>query len=141
MHADPGYITLVFSALGLLVAFIGLALTEAGRHGGVESPCFIATAAFGTPMFPEIDTLRAFRDVYLLDSSIGTAFVDTYYRISPFLADIVARSAFLALCARMILWPIILLIKMVMYLPLVSAVTFMGTIAMGGIMRRKKKDA
>ena len=141
-HADPGEITAVFLGLGALVAVIVSGVTDAGsKGGGGGGPCFIATAAFGTPMFPAIDTLRAFRDIYLLDSSIGTAFVDTYYRVSPFLADVVARSAFLALCARMILWPIILLIKMVMNLPLVSAVTFMGTIAMGGIIRRKKKGA
>ncbi len=113
-------------------------IDQATNGGG---PCFIATAAYGTPMHHSIDVLRAFRDSYLLDSSIGTAFVDTYYRVSPFLADIVARSAFLALCARMILWPIILIVKMVMNLPLLSAVTFMGTIAMGGIIRRRKKGA
>jgi len=128
------YLAIAASATAMLL----WGIDQATNGGG---PCFIATAAYGTPMHHSIDVLRAFRDSYLLDSSIGTAFVDTYYRVSPFLADIVARSAFLALCARMILWPVILLVKMAMNLPLVSAVTFMGTIVMGGIIRRKKKGA
>ena len=130
------YLALAASATAMLLWGI-----DQATNGGAGGPCFIATAAYGTPMHHSIDVLRAFRDSYLLDSSIGTAFVDTYYRVSPFLADIVARSAFLALCVRMILWPIILIIKMVMNLPLVSAVTFIGTITMGSIIRRKKKDA
>lgn len=53
------------------------------------SGCFIATATYGTPMAPEIQTLRTFRDQYLLTNPLGQAFVDFYYKISPPIAEFI----------------------------------------------------
>src|SRR5262249_36600880 len=50
-----------------------------GSGGG----CFIATAAFGTPMAQEVQILCAFRDQYLLTNWLGQAFIALYYRYSP----------------------------------------------------------
>ncbi len=45
--------------------------------------CFIATAAFGSSSDPEVQTLRVFRDRYLLTSGAGKAFVRWYYENAP----------------------------------------------------------
>jgi hypothetical protein len=45
--------------------------------------CFIATAAYGHYSDPEVQALREFRDQYLLTNSLGRAFVEWYYRVSP----------------------------------------------------------
>jgi len=49
--------------------------------------CFIATAAYGSPMARDVRYLRAFRDQYLLTNKLGQWFVEQYYRLSPALAD------------------------------------------------------
>ena len=51
------------------------------------APCFIATAAYGTPMAEDLQILREFRDGYLLTNSPGQAFVDFYCRTSPPIAE------------------------------------------------------
>lgn len=53
--------------------------------------CFIATAAYGTPIAAEIQSLREFRDEYLLTNPVGKAFVDFYYRISPPIAEFITE--------------------------------------------------
>jgi len=41
--------------------------------------CFVATAAFGSPMARQVQWLRAFRDRILLSTGVGRGFVNWYY--------------------------------------------------------------
>ncbi len=52
----------------------------------VVSPCFVATAAHGTPFAPEIRALRRLRDRHLLTNAPGRALVRAYYAVGPALA-------------------------------------------------------
>lgn len=69
--------------------------------------CFIATAAYGTPMVEEIEILREFRDKYLLTNPAGQAFVDFYYRISPPIAEFITEHPSLKPIVRAGLMPLV----------------------------------
>lgn len=69
--------------------------------------CFIATAAYGSYLHPQVQLLRNFRDEYLLTNAPGRALVASYYQLSPPVADFIARHPFLRSVTRLILTPII----------------------------------
>jgi len=62
--------------------------------------CFVATAVYGTDTAEEINTLRAFRDVVLLPSELGTEFVSLYYEVSPPIAEVISQHDFLRTAVR-----------------------------------------
>jgi hypothetical protein len=68
-------------------------LTELNGEGEarvVDVRCFIATAAYGTPLHGDLDLFRAFRDRTLLKLPGGQKVVDAYYQYGPAAADFVA---------------------------------------------------
>jgi uncharacterized repeat protein (TIGR02543 family) len=75
-----------------------------GRGDGL---CFIATAAYGSPLHPHVKILRDFRDKYLMPNTLGRNFVDVYYKYSPFVADIVTKHKVLKIATRIYLLPVI----------------------------------
>lgn len=73
--------------------------------------CFIATAAYGSAMAPEVATLRRFRDRHLMTNAPGRAFVAFYYRHSPALADAIAPHDAARATVRAALWPVVFAVK------------------------------
>ena len=65
--------------------------------------CFVATAAYGTETAAELDILRDFRDQILLKNTLGSQFVEVYYKLSPPVADFIARNDFLRAVVREVL--------------------------------------
>lgn len=90
---------------------VGTEPTTSSSGGGGGGGCFIATAAFGSAMAPEVERLREFRDSCLLTNGPGRAFVDFYYRMSPPVADFISESEELRQIVRGILWPLVLAVK------------------------------
>jgi uncharacterized repeat protein (TIGR01451 family) len=79
-----------------------------GKGAGVA--CFIATAAYGSPLEPHVQALRDFRDRQLQQFALGRAFIAFYYRHSPPIAGLIAAHDSLRLLARAILTPVVLAI-------------------------------
>jgi hypothetical protein len=98
---------------GATDAFVVM-ITQLGMNAGgsplrnsSNTPCFIATAAFGSPMAREVGVLREFRDEVLLPHAGGRAAVAVYYRIGPTFARMIAGSETLKALVRAGLAPMI----------------------------------
>jgi endonuclease YncB( thermonuclease family) len=87
--------------------------------------CFIATAAYGSPMDPHVEILRKFRDNCLLANKIGQKFVRIYYKYSPAVADYIAKNEILRSMTRIGLLPIIGLSWIVLKIDPVSTMALM----------------
>jgi hypothetical protein len=108
--------------------------------------CFIATAAYGTPMAGEIQILREFRDRYLLTNRPGQAFVDFYYRTSPPLAAFITDHPGLQPAVRVALVPAIAVSTLAIDTTLADRMAILGllTLASAALIvwtsRRRAKD-
>jgi len=73
--------------------------------------CFIATAAWSSPIAPEVALLREFRDSYLENSLLGKFLIKAYYCVSPSIAWVITKSKFFKAITRQFLKPVIYLVK------------------------------
>src|SRR5690606_5396292 len=87
--------------------FVTASVSTTAIHFTTVSPCFVATAAYGSPMAEEVETLRRFRDRYLMTHTLGRAFVAAYYAVGPHAADVIRDDASLRRLSRMLLRPFV----------------------------------
>lgn len=71
-----------------------------------DQKCFVATAAYGSPLTFEVSHLRQFRNQFLLTTSWGKTFVEYYYKYSPKYAEMIRHNNYLKSAARVALWPV-----------------------------------
>jgi endonuclease YncB( thermonuclease family) len=94
----------------------------------IVANCFIATAAYGSPLDPHVEILRKFRDNHLLTNRLGRRFVRIYYSYSPAIADYISKHNTLKAITRFALLPIIGLSWVVLKLgpiaPLIMMIIF-----------------
>jgi uncharacterized repeat protein (TIGR02543 family) len=92
-----------------------------GKKGG----CFIATAAYGSPLHPYVNTLQDFRDKYLIPNKLGRKLVDIYYRYSSSAANIIAKHKSVKAFVRINLVPFIIISYAMLHLgPAATLVMF-----------------
>jgi hypothetical protein len=82
-------------------------ITTAEIHFTTVTPCFVATAAWGSPMASEIGTLRRFRDRHLMTNTVGRALVDAYHAVGPHAADVIRDDDTLRSIVRTALTPVL----------------------------------
>lgn len=80
---------------------------DSGGGGG----CFVATAAYGHRMHPDVVSLRDFRDNHLIKSTLGRAFVKTYWKVGPLLAGKVSARGTSGRVTRTLLRPVVVLAR------------------------------
>ena len=77
--------------------------SSSGGGGG----CFIATAAYGSPLAKEVEILRKFRDDYLLSFAFGRQIISFYYRNGKAVAEYIESHPWLKGPVRIALYPVV----------------------------------
>ncbi len=109
----------------------GLAVSNEGGEGGGDGGfCFIATAAYGSYLEPDVKILRNFRDNYLLTNLPGRTLVSLYYRTSPPLAETIAKHEGLRTATRILLTPVVYGAKYPFASSMIFLLSFIGTIVL-----------
>jgi hypothetical protein len=111
VYPNENFVLAKVNHLSMFGVFFGAVAAGIGgsavSSSSTASYCFIATAAYGTPMEGDVMALREFRDRYLLSNNMGRGFVDNYYRYSPPIANLISKQPVLRGITRFLLRPLV----------------------------------
>jgi len=111
-----------------------------GDEPKLENPnCFIATAAYGSPLAPQLTQLRWFRDRVLNQFDLGRHAVDFYYVHSPKLAESIEKNELAKRLVRWSLAPVVFIIASFRVEPtttLLAILAFLSVVSLLMISRR-----
>ena len=132
-----------YGVISTMISETGEVIPEGIGGGGGGGGCFIATAAFGSPVEKHVQLLKDFRDSYLLTNSPGKAFVRAYYEYSPPVADFIRKHKTVKLAVRIMLYPLIgvSLFLLKLSIPLQFTITGLlaGCLAISAIFVRRRR--
>jgi hypothetical protein len=96
-----------------------------GGIPGADKPkpgCFIATAAYGSPLEPEVQLLRRFKDDVLMKTRAGARFFENFYRpyerVSPAIVEIMEQDPQIrALVRWIVVTPVVSQLELLLRFP------------------------
>jgi len=133
-----------FNAISTIISPTGAVISN---NYGDDSLCFLATAAFDSPIERQMTLLKEFRDTYLLTNAIGRQFVATYYRYSPPAANFIRHHKYVKLTVRVLLYPLIAIsyVSLKLSLPIRIIVAVLvaatGLALITAIVKRRRRKA
>lgn len=80
-----------------------------------DKNCFIATASFGDANQQPVVTLRQFRDRFLKTSEWGQKLIQTYYNLSPSIAQVISENSFYKMIVKILLIPFVVLADLLLF--------------------------
>jgi len=116
-----------------------IATSESSGDGGC---CFIATAAYRSPVAPQVARLRTLRSRYLLPSAVGRKVVSVYDQVSHPLAVRIAHSPRLRTLTRVALTPVDAWARLFLWSPILGVLVSVATFTLAGsgamVWRRRR---
>lgn len=101
--------------------------------------CFVATAAFGSPMNEHVNNLRKFRDQFLVKQDWGKNFVRFYYRNSTKWAHYIDEHEVLKPIVRFFLWPLVAFVELSFQIGIISTLLIFALVFFAGLVLLSKK--
>ena len=123
-EVNAGSNTICGQVSGLSPFFVGEEVAQTGEG------CFIATAAYGSYLDSHVQTLRDFRDTYMLTNPVGRSLVSAYYKLSPPLAGFIDDHPTLKPIVRVGLMPAVGMSTVAVNTTMAEKIGIVGSVAL-----------